>query len=156
MQVGVGAFARVLLNEYPVSTMVGVDHAAKALNIAAFILPKTRSQVLLADIAALPSLGTFDYILAPGVLCYHRTLEVVRESMNEYIRMLQPGGGFCASMLPESTETLGSCSTYIPQDFWASIPNFCWISTQSMRSWLVDSTGFASLSGRYSVCGRKC
>jgi hypothetical protein len=25
-----------------------------------------------------------------------------------------------------------------------------------MRSWLVDSKGFSSLSGRYSMCGRKC
>jgi SAM-dependent methyltransferase len=156
MQVGVGAWSRVLLNKYPASTMVGVDHAAKAIDIASHILPKSRSQVLVGDMAALPPLGTFDFILAPGVLCYHRTLRVVRESMNEYIRMLRPGGGLCASILPESTEMLGSCSTYIPQDFWSSIPNFCWISTESMRSWLVDSTGFKSLSGRYSMCGRKC
>ena len=156
--------------------MVGVDHAAKAIDIAGQILPKARAQVLVAgkfhlsggaaptltisslvtDMAALPPLGTFDFIVAPGVLCYHRTLNVVRESMNQYMRMLKPGGGLCASILPENTDMLGSCSTYIPQDFWSSIPNFCWISTESMRSWLVDSHGFKSLSGRYSMCGRKC
>jgi trans-aconitate methyltransferase len=156
MQVGVGAWSRVLLNKFPASTMVGVDHAAKAIAIAAEVLPKSRAQVLVGDMAALPPLGTFDFILAPGVLCYHRTLSVVRESMAQYMTMLKPGGGLCASILPENKDALGSCSTYIPQDFWSSVPNFCWISTESMRTWLVDSSGFSSLTGRYSMCGRKC
>jgi hypothetical protein len=156
MQVGVGAWSRVLLNKFPASTMVGVDHAAKAIAIAAEVLPKSRAQVLVGDMAALPPLGTFDFILAPGVLCYHRTLSIVRESMAQYMAMLKPGGGLCASILPESKDALGSCSTYIPQDFWSSVPNFCWISTESMRTWLVDSSGFSSLTSRYSMCGRKC
>jgi hypothetical protein len=48
--------------------MVGVDHAAKAIAIAAHVLPKTRAEVLVGDMAALPPLGTFDFILAPGDL----------------------------------------------------------------------------------------
>lgn len=147
----------MLLKMYPSSTMIGVDHSPKAIAIANAILPKTRSQVLVADMAALPSsFGTFDYIFAPGALCYHRSLGAVRESIDQYLRMLQPGGGLCASILPVSREMLSSCSTYIPQDFWANLPNFCWISTESMGPWLPKETGFSSLSGRYSVCGRKC
>ena len=153
---GVGAWSRVLLKKFPASTMVGIDHAAKSIAIASQILPQTRSQVLVANMASLPSIGTFDFIFAPGVLCYHRTLNIVREAVDEYLRILRPGGGFCANLLPESWEMLGSCSTYIPQDFWSTLPNFCWISTESMRTWLLDSKGFKSLSGRYSMCGRKC
>ena len=60
----------MLLKMYPSSTMIGVDHSPKAIAIANAILPKTRSQVLVADKAALPSsFGTFDYIFAPGALC---------------------------------------------------------------------------------------
>jgi hypothetical protein len=136
--------------------MVGIDHAAKAVDIAALVLPKSRAKVFVGDMAALPPLGTFDFILAPGVLCYHRNLNVVRESMAHYMTMLKPGGGLCASILPENKNALSSCSVYIPQDFWSSVPNFCWISTESMRNWLVDSDGFKSLESRYSMCGRKC
>ena len=147
----------MLLHNYPSSTMMGIDHSPRAIAIAEAILPKTRSKVLVADMASLPSsFGMFDYIFAPGVLCYHRSLDAVRHSVSQYLHMLRPGGGLCASILPVSWDMLGSCSTYIPQDFWANVPNFCWISTESMATWLVDSAGFSSLSGRYSVCGRKC
>ena len=97
--------------------------------------------------ASLPSIGTFDFIFAPGVLCYHRTLNIVREAVDEYLRILRPGGGFCANLLPESWEMLGSCSTYIPQDFWSTLPNFCWISTEFL------GFSFTAAEERHTPCG---
>ncbi len=151
IQVGVGAFARVLLQDFPSSTMIGIDHSPKAISISDVVLPRNRSKTLVADMAALPaSLGMFDYILSPGSLCYLRSLSAVRSAIAGYMQILRPAGGFCASMLPVSWDERGSCSTYIPEDFWTHLPNFCLISSESMEKWPVSG------GGRYSICGRKC
>lgn len=150
-QVGVGAFARVLLQDFPSSTMIGIDHSPKAVAIAEVVLPGNRSRAFVADMAALPaSLGPFDHILSPGSLCYLRSLSAVRSAVAGYMRSLRPAGGFCASMLPVSWDERGSCSTYIPESFWTNLPNFCLISSESMEKWPVSG------GGRYSVCGRRC
>ena len=150
-QVGVGAFSRVLLHDFPASSMIGVDHASKAVAIASAVLPRNRTTVLVADMAALPaSLAHFDHVLSPGSLCYLRSLSAVRAAIAAYISILRPSGGFCASMLPVSWEERGSCSTYIPESFWTDLPDFCLVSSESMEEWPVSG------GGRYSVCGRKC
>ncbi len=151
IQVGVGAFARVLLQDFPSSTMIGIDHSPKAISIAGVVLPGNRSKAFVADMAALPaSLGPFDHILSPGSLCYLRSLSAVRSAVAGYMHSLRPSGGFCASMLPVSWEERGSCSTYIPESFWMNLPNFCLVSSESMEKWPVSG------GGRYSVCGRRC
>jgi trans-aconitate methyltransferase len=151
LQVGVGAFSRVLLQDFPSSSMIGIDHSPKAVSIAAVVLPSNRSKVFVADMAALPaSLGKFDHILSPGSLCYLRSLRAVRDALSAYMRLLRPSGGFCASMLPVSWDERGSCSTYIPESFWADLPDFCLVSSESMENWPVSG------GGRYSICGRKC
>jgi len=149
--VGVGAFARVLLKDFPSSSMIGVDHSPRAIAIAGAVLPKNRSESVVADMAALPaSFGTFDYILSSGSLCYLRSLGAVREALARYMQMLRPAGGFCASMLPVSWDERGSCSTYIPESFGGDVQGFCLTSSESMEKWPVSG------GGRYSVCGRKC
>jgi trans-aconitate methyltransferase len=149
--VGVGAFSRVLLQDFPSSTMIGIDHSPKAVSIAAAVLPPNRTQVMVADMAALPaSLPQFDHILSPGSLCYLRSLAAVGDAVAAYMRLLRPAGGFCASMLPVSWDERGSCSTYIPESFWTNLPDFCLVSSESMEKWPVSG------GGRYSICGRKC
>jgi hypothetical protein len=151
LQVGVGAFSRVLLHDFPSSSVIGVDHSPKVVAVAAAVLPPNRTKVFVADMTALPaSIGKFDHILSPRSLCYLRSLQAVGDAVAAHMRLLPPSAGFCASMLPVSWRELGSCSTYIPESFWTNLPDFCLVSSESMEGWPVSG------SGRYSVCGRKC
>ena len=152
--VGVGAFARHLLRQYPNATGVGLDLEPKAISIAAAILPRERMALQVGDMRRLPAPAeAFDYVLAPGSLCYLHSLDDVRAALAEFVRVLRPGGGLCASMLASATSGMGSCNLRIPKSVWlqARAPlGLRVVSVDNMDDWKLPHA-----FGRYAICLRK-
>ena len=97
---GVGAFARYIIQKYPNDTGMGIDLESQAISepVAAAGLPVDIISLLVACIVNIPAnSSSFDYILVPGSFCYLLSLYNVRSALTEFTRV--PGGGLCASML---------------------------------------------------------
>ena len=150
--VGVGAFAREILHNYPNSTGVGFDLEDEAVAIASLVLPPKRMKVFVGNMLDLSFLEpeTFDYILMPGSLCYLHSLLDVKITLQQMARILKMHGGLCASMLASATSNTGSCNTRIPKSFWWHLDGWKVIATQKMDDW-----GLPHSFGRYAVCLRK-
>lgn len=153
--VGVGAFARHILNTYPNASGIGIDLEEPAILIAKTVLPAARMHLLVANMLSIPALdNTFDYVLVPGSLCYIDSLCSILQAISEFVRVLKPGGGLCASMLPSSTSNMGSCNIRIPKNFWILEAkqdyNLHLLSMEEMDDWNLPHA-----LGRYSVCSRK-
>ena len=150
--VGVGAFAREILNVYPNSTGVGFDLEAEAVAIAALVLPAKRMQVFVGDMLDLSHLGseTFDHVFIPGSICYLHSLIEVKSALVQFTRVLKPGGGLCASMIASSTSNTGSCNTRIPKFIWSTLEFLKLVTLENMDDWKLPHS-----FGRYSVCLRK-
>ena len=153
--VGVGAFARHILNTYPNASGIGIDIVEPAIRIAKTVLPAGRMHLLVANMLSIPALdNTFDYVLVPGSLCYLDSFHSMLQAISEFVRVLKPGGGLCASMLPSSTSNMGSCNIRVPKNFWILEAkqnyNLDLISMEEMDSWNLPHA-----LGRYSVCSRK-
>ena len=153
--VGVGAFARHILQKYPYSTGMGLDLEPRAVAIATEILPRDRITLHVANMLEIPSAAeSFDYVLIPGSLCYLHSLDDVRAALTEFTRVLKPGGGLCASMLASSTSEMGSCNIRIPKSIFT---RECWsafglnmVTIEEMEDWKLPHA-----FGRYSTCLRK-
>lgn len=149
--VGVGAFARYMLLNYPNATGMGIDVQAKAISVAAEVLPRDRFRLLVADMVSLPAnKSSFDYVLVPGSLCYLYSLDDVILAVAEFTRVLRPGGGLCVSMLPSATSPMGSCNTRIPKSVWTSAKRLRVVTMEEMNDWNLPHS-----LGRYSTCLRK-
>ena len=153
--VGVGAFARQILRKYPNSTGVGLDLEPRAISIAAQILPHDRVKLHVGDMLEIPAEAhSFDYVLVPGSLCYLHSLDDVRAALTEFSRVLKPGGGLCASMLPSPTSNMGSCNIRVPKSIWTleglSTFDLRVVSMEEMNDWKLPHA-----RGRYSTCLRK-
>jgi ubiquinone/menaquinone biosynthesis C-methylase UbiE len=75
---GVGAFARRILQLYPGASGHGIDLEAEAVTIAARVLPRARMNVSVGTMVDLRfESRSFDYVFVPGCLCYLRTLDQV-------------------------------------------------------------------------------
>jgi SAM-dependent methyltransferase len=153
--VGVGAFARHILNKYPNSTGMGLDLEQRAVAIAAEILPSDRITLHVGDMLKIPAKAdTFNYVLVPGSLCYLHSLDDVRAALAEFTRVLIPGGGLCASMLPSATSHMGSCNIRVPKSIWLqeskTLFGLSVVSMEEMNDWKLPHA-----FGRYSTCLRK-
>lgn len=153
--VGVGAFARYMLKKYPNATGMGIDIEDSAIQLARVILPVERIHLLVADMVEIPAMGdSFDYVLVPGSLCYLHSLGDVHSALSEFVRVLRPGGGLCASMLPSLTSDMGSCNIRIPKSIWFSYAKVNLglkvVTMEEMNDWKLPHG-----MGRYSTCLRK-
>ena len=153
--VGVGAFARYILQQYPNATGMGIDLEARAISVAEEVLPSNRMRLLVADMVQIPAdSNTFDYVLVPGSLCYLHSLNDVHTAVTEFARVLKPGGGICASMLASATSEMGSCNIRIPKSTWGieiyRDLGLELVVMEEMNDWKLPHA-----SGRYSTCLRK-
>jgi SAM-dependent methyltransferase len=154
--VGVGAFARHVLQMFPLATGVGVDLERDVIAIAKRVLPRERMRLYVTDMAHLfmAHEGEFNYVFVPGALCYQHSLASVHLALREFTLIVRPGGGVCASMLASATSPMGSCNTRIPKEMWngeqlAGLKLRC-LSLEDMDEWRLPHS-----MGRYSVCCRK-
>ena len=75
---GVGAFARRILQLYPGASGHGIDLEAEAVAVAARVLPPARMNVSVGTMLDLRfAAETFEYVFVPGCLCYLRSLDQV-------------------------------------------------------------------------------
>jgi SAM-dependent methyltransferase len=151
--VGVGAFARHILHKYPNSTGMGIDLEPRAIAIAAEVLPHDRMALYVGDMLKIPAEAhSFHYVLVPGSLCYLHSLDDVLLAVAEFSRVLKPGGGLCASMLPGATSELMSCNVRVPKSIWTlgSRSGLRLVSMEEMSEWKLPHA-----FGRYSTCLRK-
>ena len=153
--VGVGAFARYILQNYPNATGMGIDLEPNAISVAVEILPRNRMHLLVADMVEIPAnSSSFDYVLVPGSLCYLHSLHDVQTALAEFARVLKPGGGMCASMLASASSEMGSCNTRIPKSTWGKSIYQAFglklVSMEEMNDWKLPHA-----FGRYATCLRK-
>ena len=165
--IGVGAFARHILKVFPNATGMGIDLEANAISLAQTVLPLDRIHLLVANMLSIPALdSSFDYLFAPGSLCYLNSHNDVLLALSEFSRVLKPGGGLCVSMLPSLTSDMGSCNIRIPKSIWNStvekknsksgrgggggIFGLQLVAMEEMDSWDLPHS-----MGRYSICARK-
>ena len=154
---GVGAFARVVLRDFPHATGVGIDIVPATVEIARIVLPRGRMDVHVADMTHIPSPpARFDAVLVPGALCLLFSMDHVRRAVAEFHRVLKPGGGACVSLLPSDAPSayVGACNVRVPQAFWldevAPRYDFTVLAVEDMDGWHLPHS-----MGRYSVCLRK-
>lgn len=153
--VGVGAFARYVLQQYPNSTGMGIDLEPMAISVAALVLPLHRIRLVVADMVKIPAdSGSFDYVLVAGSLCYLHSLHDVHLALAEFARVLKPGGGMCASMLASATSDMGSCNVRIPKSTWGFeirvLHGLRLVTMEEMNDWNLPHA-----HGRYATCLRK-
>ena len=153
---GVGAFSREILKTFPNSTGRGFDLVPRAIEIADFVLSSNRMKVSVGDITNIdePS-AAFDVVFVPGVLCYISSMQLVKQAVSEFSRVMKINGGLCLSMLASKNSPTGSCVVRIDKDFWKheveeSPFRLKLLSMQEMSSW-----GLEHAIGRYSVCLQK-
>jgi len=167
--VGVGAFARIILQQYPKSSGVGFDIVPETLAIAKAILPADRFPVALGDMKFVDDLfiddnstkkdktslwpsEKFDLIIIPGALCYLTTMEQVQLTIKSLLARLNPKHGvLCASMIPDGRHHGLSCNIAIPKLFWTDHFEYLTGVTmlENMIIWKLPKS-----SNRYSVCIR--
>ena len=153
--VGVGAFARYILNAYPNATGMGIDLEDAAISVAKEVLPPNRIHLLVADMVRIPTLASsFDYVFVPGSLCYLHSLNDVLSALAEFSRVLRPGGGLCASMLPSSISNMGSCNIRVPKSIW-TIEGKRDFGLEVVALEEMDDWNLPHGLGRYSTCLRK-
>ena len=152
--IGVGAFARHILKAYPNATGVGIDLEERVIALAKEALPLDRIHLFVGDMLKIPAIsGTFDYVLVPGSLCYLHSIEDLQQiALPELSRVLRPGGGLCASMLPNPMSGhTGSCNIRVPKSLWyVNKVDLRVVSMEEMDDWHLPHS-----LGRYSVCLRK-
>jgi len=147
--VGVGAFARQVLELFPHSRGHGIDIIPKALEIARRVLPADKINVSLEDMQHLSFRAhSFDYVFVPGALCYLHSMKQVNHAVDSMVRIMRKG--MCASMLASSTSDTGSCNVRIAKDYWTMKKvemRFSDVSFQEMDDWHLPHG-----LGRYCVC----
>lgn len=119
--IGVGAFSRRLLLQYPYALGVGVDIVSATVEIARTILPADRMKLYTVSSSeyAMIANSTFDHIIAPGVICYFPSLASVENLMREFSRIAKAGASMCLTMIPFDTSGKISCNIVIPPAFWS-------------------------------------
>jgi 2-polyprenyl-3-methyl-5-hydroxy-6-metoxy-1,4-benzoquinol methylase len=154
--VGVGAFSRRLLLEFPYATGVGVDLAQAAVDIAQALLPTDRMKLYVVLTTEYNMIGNniFDYIIVPGVICYFPSLASVENVLRELVRIAKPSASMCFTMIPYEVDGKISCNLVILPSFW---------SQNSVKSLGIRVTSLQNMSewnlphsrSRYSVYLRK-
>ncbi len=97
--VGTGVFARRFLERYPSSHLVGVDGAARMLELARSRLGEMAGRVewVVADFKALPAVlvepDTFDVVISAFAL-HHLDTRHKLDLLTSVVRAIQPGGWF--------------------------------------------------------------
>lgn len=154
--VGVGAFTRTLLAQYPAATAVGVDLSPAAVKVARAVLPAHRAQVHVSDATNLGCLddNVFDFVVVPGAICYLSTYAAILAALREIARVARPRARISATMIPQGLRGMASCTTYIPKEWWASEDvrrlGFRVLEMQEMSSWSSADNAIHG-EGRYAV-----
>lgn len=153
--VGVGAFSRIILQQFPLSSGVGIDIVPAAIEISKIVLPAHRMTTLVGDMKKIDSKGsTFHVVFVPGALCLLFSMDQVRLAVAEIHRVLKPGGGLCISLMPSATSETGSCTVRIPKSFWFEEVAYLYgskiLTIEDMDNWNLPHS-----MGRYHMCLRK-
>ncbi|CAF1395790.1 unnamed protein product [Adineta steineri] len=154
--VGVGAFSRRLLLQYPYAKGVGTDIVKNAVDIARIVLPSDRMKLYTVsdnDYSMIDN-NTIDHIIASGVICYFPSLDSIENLMRELVRIAKPGASMCFTMIPFDAYGKVSCNIIILPSFW---------SENRIRSLGIRVTSIQNMSewnlphshNRYSVNLRK-
>ena len=153
--VGVGAFARKILQMFPHSNGVGIDIEPGAIAIASRVLPTNRMALsvgnMISDLSNFPH-DYFDNIFVPGSICYLHSIQEVTAVMSEASRILKVNGGICLSMIASDVSETGSCYLRIPKAYFTHEcrEHFRVVQIDEMDSWELGHS-----NGRYSICLRK-
>jgi len=153
--VGVGAFARHVLRRFPRAHGSGFDREPAVVALAARVLPAERFSLYVVDLTDVKwPPRSFDYVFAPGALCYLRSMAEVRAAVAALADAVRPGGGLCVSMLANATSPMGSCNVRIAERFWM---HECALAfgLRVVRLERMDDWGLPHASGRYATCLRK-
>lgn len=121
--IGVGAWSRIFMREFPNSTCIGVDREQVLLDIAKQVLPMDRVVLVALNMERVPSVyhgALLDYIFLPGTLCYSTTIAEVYWlikglAMYDVVKI---GGKISATMLIDEDKELGYCQTRIHKQYW--------------------------------------
>jgi SAM-dependent methyltransferase len=146
---GVGAFARRILQLFPNANGYGFDIEPRAIAVASHSQPKARMVVAVGDMLQhLQQFADayFDVIFVPGSLCYLQSLDEVETVLRSLSRILK--GGMCLSMLASGNSPMGSCNTRIPKRVFVKNKwGLRLVSLDEMDLWELPHA-----SGRYAVC----
>jgi hypothetical protein len=149
--VGVGAWARVFMQDFPNATGEGIDLEPKVVAIAQEILSPDKFQASVLNMILVPEVFRskhFDYLFIPGTLCYADNIVQVYNLIKGIHRqdVIRAGGKMGITMLASLQSNTGSCVTRIPKSFWASLPMYTVIDLQEMDDWSLPHS-----LGRYAV-----
>ncbi|CAF0782832.1 unnamed protein product [Adineta steineri] len=120
--VGVGAFSRRLLLQYPYSNGIGVDVVRDAVEIARIVLPSDRMKLYTVSHNEYNMIdnSTIDHIIVPGVICYFPSLASIENLIRELVRIAKPGASMCFTMIPFDASGKFSCNLIISPSFWSN------------------------------------
>lgn len=138
--VGVGAWSRILLSEFPNAIGEGLDLEPETLSVAQVVLPESRIKLQLMHMINVPQVYAgkqFDFVFIPGTLCYADDMYQIKYLLSELVnqRVLKKGGKLSATMLASATSQIGSCETRIPKGFWFNLLSYSVIKIEDMNDW---------------------
>jgi SAM-dependent methyltransferase len=150
--IGVGAWTRILLRDFPNASGVGIDLESNVIELAAQVLEHSNVKLQVLNMINVPysfENAGFDYIFIPGTLCYADSLGDVYGIIKGLVshNVLKPGGRMSVTMLASEASETGSCVTRIPKVFWHGLKNY-WrvLEIQDMETWKLPHA-----LGRYAV-----
>lgn len=149
--IGVGAWSRIFLQDFPMAAGEGIDLEEKALRIAQLVLPEHRIFVQVLDMYHIPEgfyLQLFDYIFFPAVICYAEAVSEVYGILEGIVKnnVIKIGGNISLTFIPPDINALGTCKISIPKDFWYKLPSYKVIKSQDIDEWNIINT-----HGQYAV-----
>jgi SAM-dependent methyltransferase len=154
--VGVGAFARYILQMFPFAVGTGIDLEGEVIAIAEKVLPRARMNLSVSNMVRIgfAESNGFDFVFVPGALCYLHSLLEVQTALGEFARITRSGGAICASMLASATSEMGSCNVRLPKETW-STENLSALKLKCFSLEEMDEWHLPHSMGRYSVCLKK-
>jgi hypothetical protein len=147
--IGVGAWARIFLREFPKALGEGCDLEAHAIAICTVVLPQVSVKTLnMFDVSRVYANKRFDYVFFPGVVCYAENTDLVYWMMKDMIShdVVKTGSRISLTMIPNDWSDPGSCTTRFSETFWTSLPWYEVIQFEYMNFWHLPHA-----FGRYAV-----
>ncbi|CAF0808173.1 unnamed protein product [Adineta steineri] len=120
-ELGVGAFSRRLLLQYPYANGIGVDIVRGAIDIARIVLSSNRMKLYTVSNNEYNMIdnSTIDHIIVPGVICYFPSVASIENLIRELVRIAKPGASMCFTMIPFDASGKFSCNLIISPSFWS-------------------------------------
>jgi SAM-dependent methyltransferase len=117
---GVGAVLRHIHDAHPKLLLDGIDICTEAVSKCVHNVPNVRVSVQDLCNLSIYADASFDIVLSVCALSYLESIDAIRRSVLELIRITKPGGSMRLCVFTEMPQSLKSLRTLVPKSWWQS------------------------------------